>query len=231
MIKVAAFSDGHGTLPEIQEPFDLLLIAGDSIDLYIQRHKERTISWYENDFVNWINQLPFKAEDSKVLWIAGNHEVGWEELKDKRFEIAKNVQSKTNNRAIYLEDSSYNFKGLTVYGTPWCKIFYNWAFMKNSDSLKASYSNIPVNCDILLTHDAPYGVSDVCLDWPKYEQRHIGNSELKDAILEKGPKINIHGHLHSANHEKEILGNTEVYCVSIKNEAYDDVYPILYLDL
>ena len=233
MIKLAAFSDSHGLLPEIKEPFDLLLIAGDNVDLNYQRNQHDTMSWYITTFVDWVNSLPYKDENSIVLWIAGNHEIGWERLEEGRFEIAKYIQDKTNNRAIYLEDSLYNFNGITIYGTPWCKIFGNWAFMKDQESLNKLYSYIPQDCNILLTHDAPYGTSDMCFDWTKWGRNpeHIGNVALRDAILEKSPKINIHGHLHSSNHNKEILDKTDVYCVSILNEDYKIEYPVLYLDL
>lgn len=113
--------------------------------------------------MDWINELPFKNENSKVLWIAGNHEVGWENLGlEGRRKIAENITEATNRRCIYLEDELYDFNGIKVYGTPWCKIFGRWAFMKNNEALNKVYSQIPENIDILLTHDAPYGTSDLC---------------------------------------------------------------------
>ena len=171
MINICAISDKHGYIPKIEEPFDLMLIGGDNVNLYCQRDKYDTINWYITTFVDWINNLPFKNDGSKVLWIAGNHEIGWENLgKEGRLKIADNIKSLTNNRAIYLEDSLYSFNGITIYGTPWCKIFGNWAFNKNNEDLKNIYQYIPYNIDILLTHDAPYGTSDICYDayWAIY---------------------------------------------------------------
>jgi len=230
-MKICAFSDGHGILPVIEKPIDLLLIGGDNVDLYCQRYSNETIYWYTNDFVKWINNVSLK-EGGAVLWIDRNHEVGWQKLGNERFRIADEIQYKTHGKAIYLEDSLYNFNGITVYGTPQCKVFGNWAFMQNDDALRESYSKIIKDCDILLTHDAPYGVSDICYDWIKFGRTpySIGNVPLRDAILEKSPKINIHGHLHSANHNKETLDKTDVYCVSIVNEEYDFVYEPLYLE-
>ncbi len=232
--KIIALSDLHGILPDIEEPFDLMLLAGDLVDLYIQRYILHTTEWYEGAFCDWINTLPFKNENSKVLWIAGNHEAGFEKLRiDGRRELAKIVNEKTNGRAIYLEDELYNFNGIAIYGTPWCKIFGNWGFMKAYNDLKEVYDKIPNNVDILLTHDAPYGTSDLCFEWKKWgrELVHIGNEPLRDIILERNPKYNIHGHLHSANHEKELLGETEVYCVSLVDEEYTVSYSPLILEI
>lgn len=231
---ICALSDLHGLLPTIDKEFDLMLLAGDLINLYYQKDKYETMTWFTGSFVDWINNLPFKGDDSKVLWIAGNHEVGWENLSlDGRRSIVEDIMNDTNRRCIYLEDELYNFNGIKVYGTPWCKIFGNWAFMKNDEKLCEVYSKIPENIDILLTHDAPYGTSDLCFGWQAWGRTpyHIGNKPLRDIILEKSPKYNLHGHLHSANHEEELLGHTSVYNVSVVNEAYKEYYPPLYLQI
>ena len=214
--------------------FDLLLLGGDLVNLYLQRDISESCDWFMNGFVNWINLMPFKDENSKVLWIAGNHEVGWSKmLPEGRQKIATNVTEKTNGRAIYLEDQLYDFNGIKIYGTPWCKIFGNWGFMLNDEALNRKFSQIPENIDILLTHDAPYGTSDLCFGWKAWGRTpyHIGNEPLRDAILEKNPKYNIHGHLHSANHEEELLGNTSVYCVSLVDEGYNTAYPPLQIEI
>lgn len=232
--KILALSDLHGQLPEINSSFDLMLLGGDLVELYSQSSKLATKEWYEICFSDWINTLPFENEDSKVLWIAGNHEVAFEKLRIAgRIELARLVNERTNGRAIYLEDELYNFHGITIYGTPWCRIFGNWAFMKNCDSLKEIYSKIPENIDILLTHDAPYGTSDLCFGWQAWGRTpvHIGNEPLRDIILEKNPHWNLHGHLHSSNHNEEILGSTSVYNVSLLDEEYNQAYPPLQLEI
>ena len=232
--KILCTADIHGNFPIINTSFDLLLLGGDLIHLYLQRNPSETCDWFETVFVNWINSLPFKNDDSKVIWIAGNHEVGWEKLAPEgRLKIADYITNQTNGRAIYLEDMLYDFNGIKIYGTPWCKIFNNWGFMKSDEDLKRIYEKIPENLDILLTHDAPYGTSDLCYGWYSFGRTpiHIGNEPLRDAILEKKPKYNIHGHLHSANHEKEILGTTSVYCVSLVDEEYRETYSPLQLEI
>ena len=89
------------------------------------------------------------------------------------------------------------------------------------------------NLDILITHDAPYGVSDILLQkeckWCTGE--HIGNKVLTEAILEKEPKIVLHGHLHSTSREFEELGKSKVINCSIKDEFYNPIYEPLYFEM
>jgi Icc-related predicted phosphoesterase len=87
--------------------------------------------------------------------------------------------------------------------------------------------------DILMSHDAPYGVSDVLLqkDCPWATGEHIGNKPLARFIEQVVPKINLHGHLHSTNHEKEMYGDTEVYNVSLLDENYRMVYNPQYFEI
>ena len=63
--------------------------------------------------------------------------------------------------------------------------------------------------DILLSHDAPFGCSDV------YEGVHVGSEVLRDVVLQKRPDFLIHGHVHLSNHEEEKLGSTSVYNVAL----------------
>ena len=44
-------------------------------------------------------------------------------------------------------------------------------------------------------------------------------------------KIVLHGHLHSTNHKKEVLVESDVYNVSLLDENYDLIYDPLILDV
>ena len=114
-----------------------------------------------------------------------------------------------------------------IYGSPYCKAYGNWSFMIDDDAIYERMSNMPENIDFLLTHDAPYGVSDICYN----DEVHRGNKAIREVILEKKPKYNFHGHLHSSNHEMELLEDTKVYGVSILGENYKREYPVLYLNI
>lgn len=234
MIDICCTADLHGIFPVIEKPFDLLLLAGDIVSLDCQSNIDATYNWYAVHFTNWLKTLPYKDSDSKVILIAGNHEVGWQKMNGVvKINLLDRINIDIDDRLIYLEDTYFKFKGIKIFGTPYCKLFGRWAYTVNNESLIAHYDKCPENCDILLTHDAPYGVSDVCYDWEKfgYALEHIGNVPLRDMILKKKPKYCIHGHLHSSNHNEEILGSTKVYCVSLLNEDYKEVYEPLYLKL
>lgn len=103
--------------------------------------------------------------------------------------------------------------------------------MMSEEILKQKFSIIPEDIDILISHDAPFGTSDICYESSYNPHAHLGCPELRDAILEKNPKLCLHGHLHSSNHKEEILGNTKVYNTSILNEQYNIAYTPLYLDI
>jgi Icc-related predicted phosphoesterase len=103
--------------------------------------------------------------------------------------------------------------------------------MREEKTLSELFSEIPEDVDILFTHDAPYGVSDVCLEGWAADGKHKGCLALRDAVLEKQPKYHFHGHLHSTNHEQELLENTKVYNTSIVDEGYNIQYPPLILEI
>jgi Icc-related predicted phosphoesterase len=87
--------------------------------------------------------------------------------------------------------------------------------------------------DIVLSHDAPYGVSDILLQrdcwWA--DGTHIGNESLAKFLEKAQPTLSLHGHLHSTAHTKEMLGETSVYNISLLDENYDMVYEPLYLEI
>lgn len=232
-MKIAALSDLHGVLPKI-EPCDYVFICGDISPLDIQRSIVLMRDWLVNTFCDWVNNIQCK----KVIMIAGNHDFCLLDIWQNEVKHNKYIIHPTGNKLKVLENNStiiYDNSGkeYTVWGSPYCHIFGSWPFMYEDDILKNGFNTMPENCDFVLTHDAPYGCSDIILQIP-YNKRcpdHIGNKVLRDVVLNKQPKILLHGHLHSTNHDCEMLGNTEVYNVSILDEYYDYVYPIKYFEI
>ena len=74
MFKTIVFSDPHGNLPVINEEFDLMLIGGDICPAHDHYNYYQRM-WLATDFVNWVNNLPFKDKASKVVFIGGHHKV------------------------------------------------------------------------------------------------------------------------------------------------------------
>ena len=228
MISICAISDLHGYLPKV-EPCDLVLICGDIVPLRIQERTEDSYKWFSTEFKEWAMDLPC----DKVIFIAGNHECTLPTHYNDYKKLFDN-----DNKITYLCHEGYIYKGpdgkeYSIFGTPYCQIFGTWAFMLPDSKLREKYSEIPENLDILLTHDAPYGVSDVLLQkeckWATGE--HIGNVPLREAILEKQPKIHVFGHLHSVSKEFNTLGSTKVRNCSIKDEFYNVAYPLTYFTI
>lgn len=238
MIDIIALSDLHGNLIENIPPFDLLLIGGDTAPAHDHYYSYQR-GWYPEEFVKWINKLPFKTEWSKVILIAGNHEIFLEREPIDSPTIYQNLIKPCKGRLVYLRNQEYDFEyldddkigTLKIFGTPWCKIFGNWAFMGSPEKLTKKYSEIPEKCDILLCHDVPFEHNDECLGWSAFNRRleHIGNPQLREAIEAKQPKLSLHGHLHSTDHNRGQLGNTITYNVSILNEQYVVSYKPLHL--
>ena len=219
-LKICAISDLHGDLINNIEPCELVCICGDISPLNIQSNYYEMTQWLKNIFKPWCESLPC----DKVIFIGGNHDKSFKDIDFMYTNFPK------NEKATYLFHENYiytskNGKEFSIFGTPYCKVFGHWSFMEPNDRLEELYSQIPENLDILLTHDQPYNYGDVLLDnvyWA--DGSHIGNEELTKIILDKNPRVQINGHLHSCAKGLIMIGNTQHYNVSIKNESYKIVY-------
>ena len=227
-MKICSISDLHGNLVCYPSDYwkdlwecEVLFICGDILPLEVQHDMIKSIEWLTEEFIPWAESLPVE----KVFFIAGNHDF-WFERNDvaahKLFPQSQKVTYLKNELVEYI--SSQDSKTYKIFGSPYCKPFGLWAFMRSADLLIKKFNEIPENVDILFTHDAPYGTSDVCVEskWSKGE--HIGNHQLRDIIIDRKPRYNFHGHLHSSNHEEEMLGETRVYNTSILDERYLIMY-------
>ena len=225
---ISCISDLHGHLPIYPSPYwegieecELLLICGDILPLHCQSKMIESRLWLIDEFKPWAASLPVE----QVFFIAGNHDA-WLERNDL---IAHQIFS-SHDKVTYLKNEYIDYlsiqdsKVYRIFGTPYCHIFGNWPFMRDEETLAYKFSRIPENVDILISHDAPYGVSDICFQGWSADGQHKGCPELRDVIIEKKPKWNVKGHLHSTNREIEILGETKVVSCSILDESYRLIY-------
>ena len=230
-MKIIATSDLHGNLPLIEEPFDLMLIAGDIAPAH-SHYFAFQFEWLMNDFVEWVNSLPMNNIWSKVILVPGNHDYMLERISHSQI---LEFEHKCNGRLKFLRHDIYEFEfpvsdgldSLTIFGTPYCSIFGHWAFMLNDEALDKKFSQIPEGVDILVSHDSPnIGKIGAILEGV-WKNDTTGNKILAKHIERVHPKLFVSGHFHSGNHDVQKIGNTYAANVSYINEDYHPTYSIL----
>lgn len=232
MINVKVTSDLHGYLPDMDE-FDLLLICGDVCPTYTHGFDFQR-EWIMEDFVEWVKGLPFKHSWSKVVMTPGNHDFVFERWEQFDYDLLNYL---TEGRLIvlrnrlfefnYLEDNDPDIKTLKIWGTPYCQVFGNWAFMRPSYILRDKFDDIPNDIDILISHSAPDIEGYGYVDWDTPYQRNAGCPVLARAIKDKKPKFVFCGHIHSGNHKLQDINGTMIANVSYVDEAYEPTNNIL----
>ena len=227
---ILPISDLHGTLPKVEREFDLMLICGD-ICPFMKGGTKFQKEWIFNEFVNWINNLPYKDEYSKVLMVFGNHDFYGEMMEESDL---SDLTLKSGNRLIVLQNNSYLFSNnegaVNVFGTPYCSIFGTWAYMIDDKTLDEKFSKIPYDLDILISHDSPtINKLGAILDWRRYNET-TGNKVLTKHIERTKPKLFFSGHFHTGNHNFEKVGDTWMANVSILDEDYEFVNKLLCVD-
>jgi len=231
MIKICAISDMHGILDFDIKECDILCICGDIVPLNVQTLHEGSVKWITKKFIPWCEKQPCE----KVFLIAGNHDWVFMNHPDEMEEIFKDNEKITylyDSSAEFIKETEDSYQEISIYGTPWCHQFYNWAFMTSDTNLEKIYNKIPYKVDVLMTHDCPHGTSDVILqDVPWKTDEHIGCIPLGHAVDEKKPRYMFTGHLHSCTHEPQQRGDTIVTNVSVVNENYKRVYEPFYVEI
>lgn len=224
-MNIIATSDTHGYLPIITEEFDLLLLAGDVCPAHSHYYTFQ-IGWLMNEFVEWVNGLPYAHPWSKIVMIPGNHDFAGERMTHQ--EIME-LERKCNGHLKFLRHDIYEFEypvsdgldSLTIFGTPYCSMFGSWAFMVNDETLEKKFSQIPEGVDILMSHDSPTTNKLGAITEGPYKDFTTGNKILAKHITRIHPKLFVSGHFHSGNHVFEKIDGTWMGNVSYVNEAYE----------
>ena len=230
-MKFVGISDLHGKLEFDLDPVDIILIAGDILPLNIQEYTKPSMKWIKNTFIPWCES----KDAEKIILVGGNHDKYLESHEGEFKELLKGY-----DKIVYLNCNFYEKDNILIYGTPLCKPFGHWYFMppieKQEEVYNSDYELFQLKKEgkrvIILSHDTPYGASDIITEpcfWRTEE--HIGNRALRKLIDKVKPDMNIHGHIHSSNHEAEFLGETEVRNVSLVGEDYEMRYEPFYFEL
>lgn len=189
-LRVVCISDTHTYHRKMTIPDgDVLVHCGD-----FSNHRSKDKFTDTKDFNDWLGELPHKH---KVV-ISGNHEVHLSS------ENVDKIQDLLSN-ATYLQDSSIVIDGIVFYGSPFQPergiTKRANAFSIGKDKIEKTYSKIPNNVDILMTHCPPLDILD-----HTHKNVHEGSLELLKEISMKKPKVHIFGHNHD---EPGILTSTE----------------------
>lgn len=234
MIIGKAFSDGHGNLPVITDEFDILVIAGDITPAQWGFYNPRIQKdWLLDEFKQWVENLPFKNAWSKVILVPGNHDCLFENLMEgEKLELEQYF----GGRVKILIHEEYDFtvldelvgeRTIKIFGTPYCKVFGNWAFMRYDSFLEERFNEIPENLDILISHDPPKLNNLGKIHQGRQKGKEAGNEILAKRLLEIKPKHVFVGHIHSGNHKYELYEGMLMANVAVVDENYDPVYNVL----
>jgi len=147
---------------------DVIIHAGDSLNY----GTKSDAVLFNNDF----SRLPMKYK----IVVAGNHDTILET--PNKFKFTDDI--------IYLQDSEVIIEGIKFFGSPWSKIFYNWAFMLPEHKLTEKWTKIPKDTDILITHSPPFGTLDYV------NGRNEGSETLASRIKQLNISHHIFGHIH-----------------------------------
>jgi len=210
MKRLTFIADTHGkhkVLTNILPGGDLLIHAGDTTDRGYKTEIENFAKWFDE-----IDNYDHK------LFIAGNHEYGFQDHPDEMRGILTGYKTieYLEDELILLGDENYEDM-IQIWGTPWQPDFYNWAFnLPRGEALKEKWEMIPFGLDILITHGPPFGK----LDYVRYAKENVGCEELIKRVNLVKPKIHVFGHVHTG-YGYVFDGDTHYINAAVLNERYE----------
>lgn len=233
-MKICVMSDLHGQLPDAYDKAEITLICGDIVPLRMQRNIPQSKKWLETEFAYWAKNWP----SEKIYFIGGNHDF----IFDGHYtnNDALQLRALSDNKLWYLDGymvvdhCSNDGQFYRIYGTPYCHIFGNWAFMREDENLRELYCQMPDRCDIVISHDAA-DINNLGLVppnvWHPTSSVNAGNKVLAEFIKLNKPKYYFCGHIHEGNHRVTEIDGTTMANVSLLNDQYKMVYDPLYMDI
>lgn len=205
-MRVVCLSDTHQRHGAVRVPDgDLLLVAG---DVTRRGHPDELAA-----FDDWLGALPHPAK----VWVAGNHDFGLQDDPDAPARI---------RHATYLCDAATTVGGLTIWGSPWQPVFFDWAFnLPRGAPLREKWALVPPGTAILVTHGPPRGI----LDRTQLGE-HVGCDDLLDAVRAIRPRLHVFGHIHESAGREERDGTVFVNA-SVCDLRYRPTNPPIVVDL
>ncbi len=180
MSYMTVIADLHGRLPEIRPDSYMLLLAGDIAPDFVGHAQERAKQqkqWLETEFKDWINKLSIP-----VVAVPGNHDAWfW-----RSYHPALNWDLLNDGKVVEVE-------GLTIWGCGRTLDEGDYTGHATEFEFFELCETIPVNCDIILSHNPPLGICDS----PSIA-RHRGSLALSMALYQNKAKLLVCGHCHEA---------------------------------
>eukprot|EP00929_Paragymnodinium_shiwhaense_P082695 TRINITY_DN4370_c0_g1_i5.p2 TRINITY_DN4370_c0_g1~~TRINITY_DN4370_c0_g1_i5.p2 ORF type:complete len:303 (+),score=48.68 TRINITY_DN4370_c0_g1_i5:109-909(+) len=192
--RFVCFSDTHGKhdkiIAEHMPEADILLHAGD----FTNTGETSQVK----SFAVWLDNYPAAHR----IAIAGNHDItfdtefyerSWSRFHPKNKRDCEEARAALmDSRSIYLEDQAVEVNGYNIYGTPWQPAFCDWAFnLEGRKALQDTWSKIPEDIDILISHGPPHGFGDLC-----FHGDRVGCPDLLAAIRKLRIPVSVAGHIH-----------------------------------
>lgn len=225
-MRIVCMSDTHNLHEKVQVPDgDVVIHSGDWTGSGTQQQVIK--------FIRWLASLPHKH---KIL-IAGNHEVTLDrslyEAQWWRFhripEPAHDLKAYVMKESSihYLEDQSLVVEGVSFYGSPVTPTFGDWGFnVRRGLPIRAVWSNIPTNTQVLITHGPPMGFGDLLVTGER-----VGCESLLEEVTNRiKPRLHVFGHIHNGYGLYE-SGGTSFVNASICDEGYKCVNAPIVFDL
>ena len=178
-MRVAAFADLHGRLPEAPPACDLLVLAGDACAL---EPADRQRAWVEAELRPWLARA---GEASKaIVAVAGNCDVAF----------AEDPSLPRSLPWLYLDGEAAEIAGLAVFGSPLALPFGRWPFMAPEERLAEVWASVPETTELLVVHGPPHGLGDLVAGGA-----HAGSTSLRRRLGEL-PRLRavVFGHIHEA---------------------------------
>ena len=197
---IDCISDLHGHYPKL-DGGDLLIVGGD----WTKTDSFDELQFFEKE---WLRHQDYR----KIILIAGNHD-----------NMAQQCGWVGSGKIDYLCDTGTEFEGLKIWGMPWSILFKGQnpnccAFtVKNEEELSDKMEVIPHDIDILITHEAPYGIRDMLRDQMYPDVRHVGSRYLYNWFKYiQRPYLHVFGHIHEGyGIEKEFMSWDDKYVTSV----------------
>lgn len=206
-MKIVTISDTHNAHDRLTIPdCDILIHAGDES---FRGSEQEVVA-----FATWLDRQPAKH----IIWIPGNHSMGFMHNWPNSLNWIKNVSPRTN----VLINSGVEIESLKIWGSPITPWFHDWAYnVHRGAEIREYWNKIPLDTNILITHGPPYKILDVVEPNTRREQS-VGCMDLANTIAKIKPKLHVFGHIHES-HGRVFQDGTTYVNAAIMDESYDPV--------